>query len=179
MPDIHLTDEGRAQAQAAADRLAKVPFKAVYSSPIDRTVETAAPIAESHGLEIQISRELGEVEYGKWTNRSFKTLTRTKMWTIVHRFPSGARFPEGETLRSVQARAVDELERIRKTHAKHAVCVVSHADVIRLVAAHYLGVHLDLYQRIVIDPGSITVVAVGDEGPRMLALNAPAGSLDH
>ncbi|CAN5604347.1 histidine phosphatase family protein [soil metagenome] len=173
LPDIHLSDHGRTQVEATADMLAEVPFKAIYSSPIDRTMETARAIAARHKLEIEVTDAIGEVRYGKWTNRSFKTLARTKMWTTVQRFPSAARFPDGETLREVQGRAVDEVERLRLRHPKKTVCCVSHADVIKLVAAHYLGMHIDLFQRIDIAPASVTAIAIGDEGPRVLALNAP------
>lgn len=172
MPDIHLSDEGRAQAEAVADRLIQVPFRAVYASPIERTMETAHPIAARHKLEIETDAALGEVDFGRWTNRSFKTLVRTKLWTTVQMFPSGARFPDGETLRGVQSRAVDEIERLRRKHPKHTVCCVSHADVIKLVVAHYLGMHIDLFQRIDIAPASVTVVAVSDTGPRVLSVNA-------
>ncbi len=173
MPGIHLTDEGRAQAEAAADTLARVPFKAIFSSPIERTMETAQAIAARHRLEVEVSEALGEVRYGRWTDRSFKALARTKLWTTVQRFPSGARFPEGESVRAVQARAVEEIERLRLEFPRKALCCVSHADVIKLVAAHYLGVHIDLFQRIDVGPASITVISVGDEGPRVHALNAP------
>jgi probable phosphomutase (TIGR03848 family) len=173
MPDVHLSDEGRDQAEAVAGRLEKVPFKAVYSSPIDRTMETARPIAARHGLDVHTAPALSEVEFGRWTNRSFKALSRTKMWSTVQRWPSGARFPEGETLRDVQARAVDAIELLRARHPKKVLCCVSHADVIKLLAAHYLGLHIDLFQRIDIGPASVTVVAVSDVGPRVLALNAP------
>src|SRR5919106_6005263 len=172
-PGVHLTDEGIAQAEAVAEGLADAGLDAVYSSPIERTLETARVIAAHHGLEVRIRRALGEVRYGKWTNRSFKTLTRTRLWTSVQRWPSGTRFPEGETLREVQARAVTEIERLREEHPRHRVCCVSHADVIRLVAAHYLGLHIDLFQRLVVSPGSITVIGIGDEGPRVLTVNAP------
>jgi probable phosphomutase (TIGR03848 family) len=172
LPDVHLSDEGREQAKAVSERLEKVPFKAIYSSPIERTKETADTIAERHMLEVEIAPELGEVHYGKWTNRSFKSLVRTKLWATLQRFPSAARFPDGESLRAVQSRAVDEIERMRARHPKGAVCCVSHADVIKLVAAHYLGLHIDFFQRIAIAPGSVTVIAVTDDGPRMLALNA-------
>ncbi len=171
MPDIHLTEEGRAQAEAAAEGLAGVPLKAVYASPITRTTETARPIAERHGLAVATRRDLGEVEYGKWTNRSLKVLARTKLWSTVQRWPGGVRFPDGESLRAVQGRAVDGIEALRSDHPKQSVCVVSHGDVIKLVAAHYLGLHIDLFQRIVIVPASITVISVSDDGPRMLALN--------
>lgn len=178
MPDVHLTDDGVAQAEAAADRLARTPIKAVYASPIDRTMETARPIAARHGLEIDVRPALGEVRYGRWTDRTFKSLRRTKLWGAVQRWPSSVRFPDGETLREVQARSLDELDRIRAEHPRHAVCCVTHADVIRLVTAHFLGVHVDLYQRIVIAPASITVVAVGDGGPQVLAMNVPPTSLE-
>ena len=173
MPGIHLTDEGRAQAEAAADTLARVPFKAIFSSPIERTMETAQAIAARHRLEVEVTDALGEVRYGRWTDRSFKALARTKLWTTVQRFPSGARFPDGETVRAVQARAVEEIERLRLEFPRKVLCCVSHADVIKLVAAHYLGVHIDLFQRIDVGPASITVISVGDEGPRVHALNAP------
>ncbi|MDQ3986204.1 MAG: histidine phosphatase family protein [Actinomycetota bacterium] len=171
LPDVHLTDEGRAQAEAAADYLARLPLKAVYSSPIDRTMETARPIADRHGLRVQTRRTLGEVEFGRWTDRSFKTLRRTKLWGVVQRFPSGARFPDGESLLEVQQRAVREVELLRMAHPRDSICCVSHADTIRLVVAHYLGVHIDLFQRIEVGAASITVIAVGDQGPRILAVN--------
>lgn len=178
MPDIHLTEQGRAQAEALARRLEKVPFKAVYASPITRTVETARPIAASHRLDVKTRRGLGEVEYGKWTNRSLKTLSRTKLWGKVQTWPSATRFPEGESLREVQARAIGEVERICAEHPKQTVCCVSHADVIRLVAAHYLGMHIDLFQRIIVSAASLTVIAVDDSGPRVLTLNAVAVPAD-
>ena len=172
IPGIHLTDEGRAQAEAAAGMLASVPFKAIYSSPIDRTMETAAPIARLHGLEIVQAPSLGEVEYGKWSNRTFKTLVRTKLWEKVQRYPSGVRFPEGETLREVQSRAVEEVESIAARHRKQIVCCVSHADVIRLVAAHYLGIHIDLFQRLTVAPASVSVISLNDGRPLVISLNS-------
>jgi probable phosphomutase (TIGR03848 family) len=174
LPDVHLSDEGRAQAEAAAGMLEGVPFRAVFSSPIERTMETARVIAAPHGLEVETRPGMGEVHYGRWTNRSFKTLARTKLWTTVQRFPSGARFPDGESLREVQARAVEEVELIRAEYRKKTVCCVSHADVIKLIAAHYLGMHIDLFQRIDIAPASITAISVSDGGPRVLAVNAPS-----
>ena len=177
MPDVHLTDEGNAQAELIADRLAELPLRAVYASPIERTWETARPIAARHGLRVQRRPEFGEVEFGRWTNRSFSVLRRTKLWGVVQRFPSGARFPEGETLLEVQRRAVDGVERLRGKHGRQVVCCVSHADVIKLVAAHYLGVHIDMFQRIEISPASVTAIAVADSGPRVLTVNSSASAL--
>ena len=172
MPGIHLNDEGRAQASAAAEQLAGVSFKGIYSSPIERCFETAEIIAARHKLEIETDEALGEVEYGRWTNRSLKSLMRTKLWTTVQRWPAGMKFPEGETLRAVQARAVDAIEEIRIARPKASVCCVSHGDVIKLVMAHYLGVHIDLYQRIIIGPASVSVVALSEYGPHILAMNS-------
>jgi probable phosphoglycerate mutase len=170
--DVHLNDKGREQAKAIAEALADVGFSAIYSSPIERTMETAQAIADAAALPIKQRRTLGEVEYGRWTNRSLKALARTKLWQQVQAFPSGVRFPDGETLLEVQTRAVAELEALRQQHPKERVCIVSHGDVIRLVTAHYLGVHIDLFQRIIVAPGSLTVIAVGDGGPRVLTVNS-------
>jgi probable phosphoglycerate mutase len=171
---IHLSEEGVAEAEAAAEMLAAVRFRSVYSSPIDRTLETARIIAARQGLEVDVRDGLLEVDYGTWTNRSFKSVARTKLWSQVQRWPSGARFPSGESLREVQQRALDELDSIRSMHPRGTVCCVTHADVIRLIIADYLGIHLDLFQRIMVGPASTTVVSVGDDGPRVVAVNLPA-----
>ncbi|HEX2296634.1 MAG TPA: MSMEG_4193 family putative phosphomutase [Actinomycetota bacterium] len=175
LPDVHLTDEGRAQAEAAAEMLSGMNLEAVYSSPIDRTRETAAAIAARHGLPVRTRRTIGEVEYGKWTNRSFKVLARQKAWAVLHRWPSSVRFPDGETLREVQSRALDEIDKIADAHPNAMVCVVSHADVIKLVLAHHLGVHIDLFQRIVIAPASVSGLHLTADGPRVLSMNVSPG----
>jgi probable phosphomutase (TIGR03848 family) len=177
MEGVPLTDEGREQALAVADRLADIEFDAIYSSPIERTLETAQAIATRHGLKVKTTQKLGEVEYGKWTDRPLKVLARTKLWTNVQRWPSSVRFPEGETLREVQNRAVDEIERLNEEHPKATLCCVSHGDVIKLILAHYLGVHIDLFQRIVIAPASISVFALSERGPAILSLNASPMSI--
>ena len=171
MEGVGLTAEGKKQAEIAAKGLAHVDFDAIYASPIDRTMETAKAIAKPHGMRVRSSRGLGEVQYGGWTNRSLKSLMKTKLWETVQRFPSQARFPDGESIREVQARAVGEIEKIVAEHPDGKVCCVSHGDVIKLIAAHYLGVHIDLYQRIVIGPASVSVIAIGKHGPHILALN--------
>lgn len=178
MPGVHLTELGRAQAEAAAESLSRVKLAAVYSSPIDRTMETAAPIARVQGLRVHRRKGLGEVEFGKWTNRTFKTLRKTKLWARVQLFPSGVRFPEGETFVEVQRRAVEELERLREAHPNEAICCVSHADVIKLIAAHYLGVHIDLFQRMDVGPASTTVIALGEHGPRVVSVNVPPSTTE-
>lgn len=171
-PGIDLSEEGMAQAEAAARHLEGQEIKAVYSSPIERCRQTAEAVARPHQVPVRTVRELGEVDYGKWTGRSLKSLSRTKLWTTVQRWPSAMRFPEGETLRSVQARAVEAVEDMRARHRKERICCVSHGDVIKLVVAHYLGVHIDLYQRIGIGPASISAIAFGDGGPYILTVNS-------
>ncbi len=176
MPDIHLSDAGMTEAEVAANSLAKVRLKSIYSSPIDRCIETARIIAGKHGLPVRTRKDLAEVEYGTWTNKSLKTVTRTKLWSSVQNWPAGTRFPEGESFVEIQSRGVAILEDLRTRHPKDRVCVVSHGDVIRLVMAHYMGIHLDLFQRILITPASISVLSVTDSGPVVLTLNAPPGS---
>jgi len=170
-PGVALTERGRAQAEAAAVRLAPAGIKALYASPIDRTRQTAEAIAAKTRLSVVTRDGLGEVHYGKWSNRSFKSLMRTRLWEQVHRWPSAARFPDGENLRETQARALAEVEILRETHRKDRICCVTHADVIKLVIAHYLGVHIDLFQRIAIDPGSISIVTLGERGPLVNTVN--------
>lgn len=172
LPGIHLSDEGKTQAEAVAGHLSSVKFDAIYSSPIDRTLETARAIAARQGARVKVRRALGEVEYGRWTDRPLKALARTKLWRTVQGWPSGMRFPDGESIYEVQTRAVAEVESLREEHPKGTICCVSHADVIKLVAAHYLGMHIDLYQRIAISPASVTVVAVGERGPYVMSINS-------
>lgn len=176
MPDIHLSDAGRSEAEVAASSLAKVRLKSIYSSPMDRCIETARIIADKHGLPARTRRDLAEVEYGSWTNRSLKAVARTKLWSSVQKWPAGTRFPEGESFVEIQSRGVAVLEDLRIRHPRDRICVVSHGDVIRLVMAHYMGIHLDLFQRILVTPSSISVLSVTDSGPLVLTLNAPPGS---
>lgn len=171
MPDVHLNDEGRDQAEAVAERLRALPITAIYASPLDRTRETAQPLATVLGLEVQTRDHLGEVQYGEWTGRALDELSKLDEWKVVQIYPSGMRFPGGETLREMQARVVNELERIALTHPREIVAVFSHADVIKAALAHYLGVHLDLFQRIIIDPASVSVVALSTYGPRVMRIN--------
>jgi probable phosphomutase (TIGR03848 family) len=170
-PDVHLNEEGRAQAEALAKRLADAPLAALYSSPLERTLETAQPIAQAHGLTIQIREALGESHYGDWTGKSLKELKDDKLWPVVQVYPAGARFPHGESLREVQTRMVIELDAIRDAHPGQTVAVVSHSDPIRLAVAHYAGLALDLFQRLTISPASVTAFGFTQFGPRLIFLN--------
>lgn len=177
LPGHHLSEAGRAQAEAVAKKLAKVPISAVYSSPLERCRETAALIARSGGLRIRTLKEVGEIRYGDWQGRSFKSLYRTKAWTEMNSNRADFRFPNGETPREAQARAMKAIEGLRRSHGNQAVVVVSHADLIRLVVAGYIGLALDLYHRISIGPASVSVLRFGPQFPSLLALNHP-GDLD-
>lgn len=171
MPDVHINEEGRQQAQAVAERLREMPITAIYSSPLDRTRETAEPLAQALGLEVQIREEIGEVQYGDWTGKSLEELSKLDVWKVVQLYPSGMRFPGGETIREMQARIVNQLESIAADHPREIVAVFSHADVIKAALAHYLGVHLDLFQRIVVNPTSVSVLRLTPYGPQVLRIN--------
>ncbi len=168
---IHLNTHGRAQAEGLVGRLEGIPVEAIYSSPLERCRETAAPLARARGLAVRVRRSLLEVDYGEWTGRSLSQLRRTKLWRVVQQAPSAVRFPDGETLLGVQDRAVAEIDRIAQEHPKSTVAVVTHADVIRLALAHYAGMHLDQLQRLVVDPASVSIVAVGGGLPRLVKVN--------
>ncbi len=164
LPGVHLNDNGRKQAAAVADRLAHLPIKAVYSSPLERCLETAVAIAQPHGLPIIELAEVGEVRYGRWQGEAIKTLAQEKSWHAVQHYPSRFQFPQGEALREAQFRAIQALEQLVQAHTQELIVVVSHADLIKLMLAHYLGVHLDLFQRLVISPASVSVIALMENG---------------
>ena len=170
-PGVHLNEDGRRQAERLIERLDGIRVDAIYSSPLERCRETAAPLAKARGLSVHVRRSLIETGYGDWTGRSIAQVRKTKLWRTVERVPSAIRFPGGESLLEVQARAVAEVNRIAQDHRKGIVVVVSHADPIRLVIAQVAGAHVDHLHRLVVDPGSISVVALSDGVPRLLKVN--------
>lgn len=174
-PGVGLNEIGRRQALALADKLKAVPLAAIYSSPLERARETAAPLAEAKKLEVQIVAGLGEVRYGQWQGKSLKRLARTRLWRTVQGLPSAMQFPDGETFRAVQSRAVDAVEALVRTHPKDPIAVFSHGDVIKLVVAHYLGLPLDLFQRLMIATASITILRLGQGQPALIKLNETSG----
>lgn len=168
---IHLTERGREQARALAERLEGVPVHAVYSSPLERCRETAAPLARARGLPVRIRRDLIEPDFGEWTGRSIRQLARTKLWRSVQHTPSSFRFPGGESLRGVQARSVNAIRAIADENPDDTVVVVTHADVVRMVLADLAGLHLDLFQRLSVEPASISAVALADGQARILKVS--------
>ena len=127
-------------------------------------METAVYIADSHKLPIQQVEAIGEVRYGKWEGKKIEKLAKKPLWKTVQHYPSRMRFPKGETLRGVQSRAIDALEKLSEQHVDDTIVVVSHADLIKLVVAHYLGTHIDLFQRIIISPASVSVLSLSTNG---------------
>lgn len=175
--EVRLSDEGRRQAENLGRRLVPLKPAALYTSPIERCRETAEVVREACGLEPRDLPELMEIDYGRWTGRSFASLARTKLWRRVHRIPSGVRFPGGETLADAQRRVVAGLEGIAERHPRGLVVAVSHGDPIAMAIAHYAGIHLDLFQRLQVSPGSVSALALDDGPPKVLVVN-DTGSLD-
>lgn len=173
IPGVHLNDKGKQQARDAAQRLSVLPVKALYSSPVMRCMETAAFVGEALGLDVVPLDGLGEVRYGSWEGKKIKKLARKSEWHAVQHYPSRMRFPGGgEALREVQFRMVQTVERLAMQHPDDVIVAVSHADAIKLVLAHYLGVHTDLFQRIAVSPASVSILALADNGAvRVLRLN--------
>ena len=202
-PGLHLSDKGKAQAASVGERLKswmqpadqkaspggganrrskktggarRAAISGVYSSPLERTRETAAAIASALGTSVRTERGLLECDFGEWTGGSLKELSKRPEWTTVQRYPSGFRFPGGESFTEMQTRIVQALHRICDRHPGEAVVAVSHADPIKAAVADAVGTHLDLFQRIVISPCSVTAISYGTAGPAVLAVNS-TGSL--
>jgi probable phosphomutase (TIGR03848 family) len=176
-PGIDLSDNGRRQAEEVGERLAALPVAAVYTSPIERTARTAESIAKHHGLDVQPLRGVIEADYGEWTGGTIAELAKTPLWTTVQVAPSRARFPGGESLAEMQSRMVAALEAVVAEHPGRVVVVVSHADPIKAAIAHFTGVHLDLFQRVIVSPASVTVIELGPFGASLVKCN-DTGRLD-
>jgi len=169
---VGLNEQGRTQAAALGARLAGLPLAQIYASPLERTMETAAAIARHHApLDPQACPAIGEVRYGDWEGCSLRDLQKWKMWAVVQEYPSRARFPNGEAMRAVQSRVVDALEGLAQQHPAEMIALVCHADLIKMALAHYLGMHLDVFQRIVISPASISRLQLGHSRPFIFCMN--------
>ena len=187
---ISLNAKGQQQAQGLADALVHAPLRAIYASPLERAVETAQPLAQSHSLEIQVRTGLIEVDYGRFQGRTYKQLARTNLWKILLEKPSQIRFPDGETFSEVQQRVAAELETLvgewqaRVEAEKTAdgnkveeavIAVVAHADIVRLALAHYLNMPLDDFLRLMVGPASVSMVqSDGSRRPRVICINQTA-----
>lgn len=184
-PGLHLDERGEKQAAAVAERLRPVPFDAVVSSPLDRCLDTAAAVlagqsAEGRSLELQVEQRLGECRYGDWTGRPLKELAKDPLWKVVQNHPSAVVFPggEGEALRETQGRAVAAVRDWNARLGPDATWLAcSHGDVIKAIVADAMGVHLDQFQRIVIDPCSVTVLRYTELRPFVVRVNDTGGGV--
>lgn len=168
-----MSDRGRAQAAAVAERLAGLPVNAIYSSPLERTRETAEPAAACTGLEVNEDPGLVECDFGGWTGAALADLAGLPQWQTVQHSPSAFRFPDGESFTQMQARMVGTLEVLCNAHPGGVVVCFSHADPIKAAVAHALGTHLDLFQRIAISPGSVSVISYRPgQAPAVLMVNS-------
>lgn len=175
VPGVHINDAGRAQAEYLPEKLSLLPIDAIYSGPLERVRETAEPIARAFCLPLQIAEEFTEIGLGKWDDRAFNDLANEEQWRQYNSFRSSTAAPGGELMLEVQARTIRKLVELRDRH--QFVVIVTHGDVIRTAFAHFLGVHLDLFQRIEIDPASLSLLELGSDYVRVRLLNAPsAGS---
>ncbi|HEX3333976.1 MAG TPA: histidine phosphatase family protein [Acidimicrobiales bacterium] len=178
-PGLHLSEKGQAQAAAAADRIAALPKapSAVYASPLERTRETAAPIARALGLRVRNAPDLIEVDVGEWTEKSLKRVSRSPEWSLVHRWPSGFRFPGGESFGEMSVRAMETVLALVAEHPGETIVAVSHADTIKAVVSAAAGMPLDLMQRLVVSPCSISAILFTPGGPIVLCVNS-TGTLE-
>ena len=177
-PGLHLADAGREQVERAAARIAELTkVDAVYTSPLERARETAAPIGKVRGLRPIVDRGLVECDFGEWTGAELGKLMKLPEWATVQRAPSTFTFPGGEIFSGMQHRIVSAIDKLRAAHPGGTIVCVSHADPIKAAVAHALGTHLDLFQRIVISTCAISVLVFSTGGPAVLAVNSTGGSL--
>ncbi|MFZ8892569.1 MAG: MSMEG_4193 family putative phosphomutase [Ilumatobacteraceae bacterium] len=175
---LHLSDIGKNEAIEVAKRLSKLKkVSAIYSSPLERARETAAPIGKILDKKIDINKGLLECDFGKWTGKELGKLMKLPEWSTVQRAPSTFRFPNGESFTEMQNRMVSTLDDLRKAHPGGIVICVSHADPIKAAVAHAMGTHLDLFQRIVISTCSVSAVSYSAHGPVVLTVNSTGGDL--
>jgi len=173
-PGVHLSELGLSQAESVAERISEMNQRgiaAIYSSPLVRTRETATPISKALGIPIKQSRGLIELDVGDWTGRKLNQLRKLKAWSTVQKYPSGFRFPNGESFVEMQTRISQTVDGFVSEHPGATVVAVSHADPIRALIAHAMGTHLDLFQRIVVSPCSVTAILYTPNGPVVLAVN--------
>jgi probable phosphomutase (TIGR03848 family) len=178
-PGIHLNTEGRKQAEALAARFSGATVAALFSSPLERALETAGPLGRVLGLEVQVASGLNEIHFGEWTGKSLAELDSVPAWRDFNSFRSTTRIPDGETMAEVLARALVELERLRQAYpgSGTTVALISHGDVLRAMVAYSLGLSLDLLHRIEISPASVSILELESHGPRILLLNSTQGRI--
>ncbi|NBJ10974.1 histidine phosphatase family protein [Microvirga arsenatis] len=171
MPGVHLGARGKAQTERLAERFARANVACILSSPLERAVETAEPIAARLGLPFDTCSALAEIDFGRWSGMSFETLAGDPHWTSWNTSRSTNRPPEGETMLETQARIVGIMEDLRRRYAGQSIILVSHSDVIKAALLYHLGLPIDAYARLDVEPASISTLAVGDWGAKIMRLN--------
>lgn len=172
LPGVHLNEKGQKQARSVAKAFADAPIKAIYASPMERCLETAQPLAEAMGVAVRPRKGLLEVDFGKWQDKTLQQLRRRKLWQTVQSNPSRMRFPGGETFVNAQQRIIQDLEKLARKHKpQDLIACFSHSDLIKLALSYYLGQPLDLFQRIVIAPASVSTLYLGEMGAQVRNIN--------
>jgi probable phosphoglycerate mutase len=166
-----LNQQGRDQAGHLVERLRDVRIDALYSSPLERSIETAEPVAANRKLPVNTSRRLIEIDFGNWVGREIASLETDPTWQRYNMFRSSTRAPGGELMTEVQTRVVDQMEELRREHSDGSVALFSHGDVIKSAVAFYVGVPVDLMYRIEISPASVTIIRLADWGPQCQVIN--------
>jgi len=169
---VHLNELGQRQAEQLPQKLSLLPIDAIYSGPLERVRETAEPLCNARGIQLQIDEAFTEVRVGEWEDRPFTELANEPLWKRFNSFRSSTCATDGELMLEVQARAIRKLNELREQH--RFVVIVTHGDVVRAVMAHFLGMHLDLFFRIEIDPASLSLLELGDDFAVVRLLNAPS-----
>ncbi len=165
LPGVHLNEKGRQSALLVSETLCEAPIKAIYSSPLERAMETAAPLAQAIGLPVIPRPGLQEIDFGSWQGKTMKQMARMKSWPVVQKTPSQMRFPGGESFVEAQQRMVAEIDSIALSHdPDDLIACFSHSDAIKLAIAHYLGMPLDNFQRLWISTAAISTVHIPKEG---------------
>ena len=175
MKGVHLNEEGKAQAQRLADDVKGLQIDALYSSPMERAIETAEPLAKALHLQVQISEEFLELDLGDWTSITLADVKAKPAFKHFNSFRSGTRIPGGETMLEAQVRFLKGLENLCRQHPQQTVAVVSHGDPIKAAVAYYAGIPLDLFHRMEISPASVSIVEVFEETARVLLVNYTGG----
>lgn len=170
-PGVHLNDQGKSQAAALATQLTTFNINAIYSSPLERALETASPIAEAHQLQCMVDIDFLELDFGKWTNRSFAELDGEPAFSRFNSFRSGTRVPAGETMLEAQCRIVRGMQKLAARHSGETVAIVSHSDIIKAAITFYTGIAIDMMQRIEVSPASLSIIDLYDDFASLQLLN--------
>ncbi|RJR34330.1 MAG: phosphoglycerate mutase [Desulfobacteraceae bacterium] len=176
-PGIHLSSQGEGEAAELVKSLSEVRIDAVFSSPLERTRETAQRISEASGKPVQVVENLVEIDYGEWTGRRIESLREDPVWIRYNRFRSTTRIPGGEWFVEVQDRVVKALEELRTQHAEQILAIVTHGDVIRVAISHYIAIPLDMITRLVVKPASVSALSLSDHAPELLFTNFRGATL--